>query len=222
MHRAGRGGAFGASIRGRPERWRAAAGHDGSRPRSGAAADGPGRDHCVPGPPAQGRRDAPSPPCRTRNPPCRPACPRTTSNSRSGRPIASGSFRTAVRWQPERRRTSCSAAHSRRLSPARESTSIVHEANSRCTGISWARWNSSADGLARYWTARTLEREGVHVWEGDGRAPQIRVVVPVGEGGEWSVSGGGAPVRHPRLYDLAQDLRARFQSLAREASEASR
>ena len=78
------------------------------------------------------------------------------------------------------------------------------------------------DGLARYWTARTLEREGVHVWEGDGRAPPIRVVVPDGEGGEWSVSGGGAPVSHPRLYDLAQDLRARFQSLAREASEASR
>ena len=69
------------------------------------------------------------------------------------------------------------------------------------------------DGLARYWTARTLEREGVHVWEGDGRTPQIRVVVPVGEGGEWSVSGGGDLVRHPRLYDLAQDLRTRFQAV---------
>ena len=69
------------------------------------------------------------------------------------------------------------------------------------------------DGLARYWTARTLEREGVYVWDGDGRAPPIRVVVPVREGGEWSVSGGGAPVRHPRLYDLAQELRTRFQSV---------
>ncbi len=78
------------------------------------------------------------------------------------------------------------------------------------------------DGLARYWTARTLEREGVHAWEGDGRAPPIRVVVPDGEGGEWSVSGGGAPVRHPRLYDLAQDLRTRFRSLARETTEVSR
>ena len=69
------------------------------------------------------------------------------------------------------------------------------------------------DGLARYWTARTLEREGVHVWEGDGRAPPIRVVVPDKEGGEWSVSGGGAPVRHPRLYDLAQELRTRSQAV---------
>ncbi|MDE0393978.1 MAG: ABC transporter ATP-binding protein [Gammaproteobacteria bacterium] len=69
------------------------------------------------------------------------------------------------------------------------------------------------EGLARYWTARTLEREGVHVWEGDGRAPPVRVVVPGGEGGEWSVSGGGAPVSHPRLYDLAQELRTRFRAV---------
>ncbi|MDE2752349.1 MAG: hypothetical protein OXI83_07220, partial [Gemmatimonadota bacterium] len=69
------------------------------------------------------------------------------------------------------------------------------------------------DGLARYWTARALEREGVHVWEGDGPAPPIRVVVPDGEGGEWIVSGGGAQVRHPCLYDLALELRARFQTV---------
>ena len=69
------------------------------------------------------------------------------------------------------------------------------------------------EGLARYWTARTLEREGVHVWEGEGRAPPVRVVVPAGEGGEWCVSGGGAPVSHPRLYDLAQELRARFRAV---------
>ena len=54
------------------------------------------------------------------------------------------------------------------------------------------------DGLVRYWTARTLEREGVHVWDGEGRAPPIRVVVPGGEGGEWSVSGGsGAALPFP-------------------------
>lgn len=69
------------------------------------------------------------------------------------------------------------------------------------------------DGLAHYWTARTLEREGAHVRDGDGRAPPIRVVVPVREGGEWSVSGGGAPVRHPRLHDLAQELRTRLRSV---------
>ncbi|MXV94772.1 MAG: ABC transporter ATP-binding protein [Gemmatimonadetes bacterium] len=69
------------------------------------------------------------------------------------------------------------------------------------------------DGLARYWTARALEREGVHVWEGDGPAPPILVVVPDGEGGEWIVSGGGAQVRHPCLYDLALELRARFQTV---------
>ena len=69
------------------------------------------------------------------------------------------------------------------------------------------------DGPARHWTARMLEREGVHVWEGDGRAPPIRVVVPGAERGEWRVSGGGAPVCHPHLYDLAQELRTRFQAV---------
>ena len=70
------------------------------------------------------------------------------------------------------------------------------------------------DGLARDWTARTLEREGVHVWEGDGQMPRLRVVVPDREGGEWTVvSGDGTPVRHRRLYDLAQELRTRFQAV---------
>ena len=68
------------------------------------------------------------------------------------------------------------------------------------------------DGLARYWTARTLEREGVHVWDGVGKTPSVRVTVPLAEGNEWSVDGGGDPARHARLYDLAQELRTRFQA----------
>ena len=68
------------------------------------------------------------------------------------------------------------------------------------------------DGLARYWTARTLEREGVHVWDGNGDTPSVRVTVPTADGEQWSVAGGGDPARHARLYDLAQELRTRFRA----------
>ena len=68
------------------------------------------------------------------------------------------------------------------------------------------------DGLLRHWTTRALEREGVHVWEGAGDAPSIQITVPGAEGGEWRLTGGGDPVRHAHLYDLAQELRVRFQA----------
>ena len=66
------------------------------------------------------------------------------------------------------------------------------------------------NGLASLWTARTLEREGVHVWEGTGPAPSTRVIVEGGSPASWRIAGGGEDTRHATLYDLALDLRRRF------------
>lgn len=63
------------------------------------------------------------------------------------------------------------------------------------------------EGLLRYWTARTLEREGVHAWDGTGSAPETRVVA---EEGRWQLASAGSTTEHPTLYALAQDLRHRF------------
>jgi iron complex transport system ATP-binding protein len=66
------------------------------------------------------------------------------------------------------------------------------------------------NGLASLWTARTLEREGVHVWSGTGSAPEVRVVVEGGDPVAWRIMTPAGDARHPTLYDLALDLRRRF------------
>ncbi|MEM7417499.1 MAG: ABC transporter ATP-binding protein [Gemmatimonadota bacterium] len=68
------------------------------------------------------------------------------------------------------------------------------------------------DGLLRYWTERTLEREGVHVWTGEGASPDVSVSVPLDTTGQWAVSGRGESTRFGLLYDLAQDIRTRFHA----------
>jgi iron complex transport system ATP-binding protein len=64
------------------------------------------------------------------------------------------------------------------------------------------------DGPERYWTVRTLEREGVRIWDGRGPTPDARITI--GAQGRWEIDHAGRSVRHSRLQDLAADLRRRF------------
>lgn len=64
-------------------------------------------------------------------------------------------------------------------------------------------------GLIRDWTARTLAREGLAVWSGEGPPPRDRVTSPEGDEG-WELSLDGQTTRHATLHALASELRARF------------
>ncbi len=66
------------------------------------------------------------------------------------------------------------------------------------------------DGLPAQWTARTLEREGVHVWSGAGPVPSTRVIAEGGDPVGWRITGDGQETRLSSLYDLALELRRRF------------
>ena len=68
------------------------------------------------------------------------------------------------------------------------------------------------EGLASLWTARTLEREGVRVWDGAGSPPALKVVVDGGASHRWRIVSGERDAPLPALYDLALELRRHFEA----------
>jgi len=67
------------------------------------------------------------------------------------------------------------------------------------------------EGLARHWTARALEREGVGVWDGAGERPAVRITLS-GPPHQWDLDVDGDVSRHSSIHALAATIRSRTRT----------